>query len=260
MKRDGLFFPAFDPGNNPAFEFVGETADRTSIGVCNWGYDIHFAGHYSRDELHDEICPQFRIRLCPDEQAMQLQAEAGPIPAVAFKGFEELPVYERSTSFSRGLCLNQPSEGATDPWPWLPQDESCEWCKDEGHTDNYSLKISKQSEGPSEWTMDREGDGAWTLPWRKRIGYRVSGYIKTEGATGRGACLALRWGVYNAPERYPYICSDRVTGTSDWTKVSVEIHGPPPEDVSAIYIIFRQEGKGTSWLDDVEVEVLNSEG
>tara|TARA_B100001013_G_scaffold326411_1_gene238976 strand:- start:221 stop:1636 length:1416 start_codon:yes stop_codon:yes gene_type:complete len=257
MKRDGLFFPAFDAGNNPAFEFVGETADHTSIGVCNWGYDIHFAGHYSREELYNELCPNFRIRLCPDDQAQQLLKEAQPVPKVEYNGFAELPLYERKTSFSLGIKLNEPSSGDTDPWPWLPQGEGAEWCKEEGRSDDYSLKISKQTEGPSEWVMDRESDGAWTERWTSGIAFRVTGYIKTENLQGRGTCLAVRWGVYNNPERFPYICSKRLTGTNDWTKVSVEIQGPPPSEISAIYLIFRQDGSGTSWLDDLEVEVLN---
>ena len=34
LKRDGLFVLADDPGNNPAFEFVGDTAARTSLGCA----------------------------------------------------------------------------------------------------------------------------------------------------------------------------------------------------------------------------------
>ena len=63
-------------------------------------------------------------------------------------------------------------------------------------------------------------------------------------------------GVYNYAERYPYICSQKLTGTHDWTRVTVEIHGPPPPDISAVHLIFRQDGSGASWLDDLEVEVL----
>lgn len=256
FKRGGLFLPLFDPGNNPAFEFVGETADRTSIGVCNWGYDIHFIGHYGREELYSPLCPHFRIRLCPDDQARQLLAQAEPVPAVAYNNFEELPLYERKTSFRKGFRLNEPTPGDTDPWPCLPQGEGAQWCKELGRSDRFSLMISKKTPGPSEWVMDREGDGAWSERWTPGIGFRISGHIKTDGVVGRGSCLAVRWGVYNYPERYPYVCSQRLKETNDWTKVSVEIHGPPPPGVSAIYILFRQDGSGTSWLDDLEVEVL----
>ena len=256
FKRGGLFLPAHDPGNNPAFEFVGETADRTSVGVCNWGYDIHFAGHYSREELYNPLCPNFRIRLCPDEKVERMMAEAQPIPSVEYNGFEELPVYERKTSFEKGLRLNEPTSDDTDPWPWLPEGDGCEWSRTEGHSDSFSLKISKQTDGPSEWLMDRESEGAWTERWTASTGFRVSAYVKTESVEGRGSCLAVRWGIYNYPQRFPYICSEKLTGSNDWTRLTVEILGPAPPEVGATYIILRQDGKGTTWFDDLAVTVL----
>ncbi len=257
FKRNGLFVLAEDPGNNPAFEFVGQTADRTAIGVCNWGYDIHFSGRYTREELYGPICAHFRMRLCPDEQVKQLRERAEPIPPVVYNGFEELPLYERKTSFATGLRLNEPTPNNTDPWPWLPEGEGAQWCQDEGRSDKYSLKISKQTAGPSEWIMDRESEGAWTERWTPTTGFRVTAYIKTKDVKGRGAFLALRWGVYNEPQRYPYICSEKLTGTNDWTEVSVEIYGPSPPNSGALYIILRQDGSGTTWFDDLEVHVLS---
>ncbi len=254
LKRDGLFVLAYDEGNNPAFEFVGDTADRTTVGVCNWGYDIHFAGHYTREELYAPLCPHFRIRLCPDRKAAQLMARSEPVPQVSYNGFEELPVYERRTSFSNGLQLNRPTPCDTDPWPWLPEGDGAQWCQDHGRSDPYSLKIDKPTDGPTEWVMDRESDGAWTERWTRSTGFRVTVYIKTENVRGRGAFLAVRWGVFNEPEKYPYISSRKLTGTNDWTRVCVEIRGPSPPDSGAVYLILRQDGSGTSWFDDLEVE------
>jgi hypothetical protein len=257
LKPDGLFVLGYDPGNNPAFEFVGDTADRTSIGVCNWGYDIHFRGNYSRDELYAPICPHFRMRLCPDEKVQEMMKAAEPVPTVSLKGHEELPMYERHSSFEKGLRLNEPTPGNTDPWIWEPQHgEGAEWCKDEGRSDNFSLKISKDTSGPTEWTMVRESDGAWTEKWIYSTGFRVTVYIKTADVQGRGSFLALRWAVYNYPERYPYICSQKLVGTHDWTRVEVEIHGPPPPEISATSLILRQDGSGTTFFDDLDVEVL----
>ncbi len=258
FKRDGLFVLGFDPGNNPAFEFVGDTADRTSVSVCNWGYDIHISTRFSREELYQAICPNFRIRLCPDEKVQAMMSTAEPIPPVHYNGFDELPIYERKTSFAKGLRLNEPSPCNTDPWPWLPEGDGCSWCKDEGRSDNFSLKISKETDSPpTEWQMDRESDGAWTQRWTAGIAYRITCYIKTENVQSRGSCLAVRWGVYNYPQRFPYICSQKLVGTHDWTQVEVEIHGPPPPENSSIIIILRQDGPGTTWFDDLEVELLS---
>ena len=103
--------------------------------------------------------------------------------------------------------------------------------------------------------MDRESEGAWTERWTAGTGFRVTCYVRTENVEGRGSCVAVRWGVYNNPERFPYVCSEKLTGSTDWTKLTVEIQGPPP-DIGAIYIILRQDGSGTTWFDDMEVTVL----
>ena len=251
----GLFVLGCDPGNNPAFEFAGDTAARTSASVCNWGYDIHLAARYARDELYQPICPEFRIRLCPDDKVQEMMRTAAPVPPIDFAGFSELPIYERSTSFARGMDLNQPSPGDTDPWPWLPAGDGPEWCQSEGRSDDNALKICKNTPGASEWIMEREGDGAWLERWHKDTGYRISCYIKTTDVEGRGAFLAVRWIVYNGPENHPYICSQKLVGTHDWTRVQVEISGPPPA-TSSICIILRQDGSGTTLFDDLEVEQL----
>ena len=250
---DGLFVLAGDSGNNPAFQFPAETAERTGISVCNWGYDIHIAARYRREELHGPMAPRFRILQCADDTVADLERRAGPVPTVDYAGFRELPVYERRSSFETGLILNQPSPGDTDPWPWLPRGDGAEWCRDHGRSDDFSLKITRTSPGPTEWTMDREGEGGWTERWQRGIGFRITVYTRTAAVDGRGACLAVRWIVYNRPEPYPYICSQRLVGTHDWTRLQVEIHGPPPPEVSAIAIILRQDGTGTTWFDDLEV-------
>jgi len=257
FKDGGLFVLGFDPGNNPAFEFVGNTAERTSVSVCNWGYDIHLDARYRRDELYGPICPHFRIRLCPDEKVQQLIAEAAPAPPITYEGLDELPRYERHTSFADGMRLDQPTAGPLDPWPWMPRgDGGAQWRRDFGRSDHHCLQISKSTPGPTEWFMDRESDGAWTEPWARGISFRISAYIKTDNVVGRGAFLAVRWWVYNYPQRYPYICSQKLVGTHDWTRVEVEIHGPPPPAISAICLILRQDGSGTTFFDDLDVEIL----
>ena len=256
FKPGGLFVLAYAADNNPAFEFVGDTAARTAASVCNWGYDIHLSAGYTFDELYSPICPHFRIRLCPDQQTREMLETAQPVPRVDYQGHTELPLYERRTSFAHGWNLSEATPGDTDPWPWLPAGAGTQWCKNAGRSDDCSLKISKTSPGPTEWTMDRESDGAWTQKWTPSIGFRVIAHIKTEDVEGRGSFLALRWAVYNHPERFPYICSRKLAGTNDWTRVEVEIHGPPPADISALGIVLRQDGSGTTWFDDLEVEIL----
>ena len=116
----------------------------------------------------------------------------------------------------------------------------------------------------SEWIYNREADGAFTETWSAARKYRVSAWVKTEKASGRGASLALRWACYNYPERFPYVSSERVTGTSadgQWSQLTVEVSGPPPElrgSGTALQIILRQDGRGIAWFDDIDVQVLST--
>lgn len=89
-----------------------------------------------------------------------MQDIAEPIPIVEYKGFTELPLYSRHSSFSEKLNLSEPTTGSTDPWPWLPsrakvEDNGCEWCHNEGKNDRHSLKIhhdaNDDAQSVSEW-------------------------------------------------------------------------------------------------------------
>ena len=82
-------------------------------------------------------------------------------------------------------------------------------------------------------------------------------FAKTEAVEGRGSFLAIRWATFNYPQRFPYVSSPKLTGTCDWTELQVEIHGPAPPDISAVCLILRQDGSGTTWFDDLEVTPIN---
>ena len=190
------------------------------------------------------------------------------VPQVTYNGFAELPLYTRVSSFDVGLRLDEPTVGTTDPWPWLPSTqagEGCEWCRDEGRTGTNSLKISRATEGAAEWLYEWEGDGGFTETWPAGRRFAVSVWAKSEQLTGRGAALALRWGVWNYPERFAYVYSEKLRGTCGWTKLEAELAGPPPTPTAElpgsgaqIRIVLRQEGAGTSWFDDLEVKVLSA--
>lgn len=277
LRRDGLFVLAYETKANPAIQLVGATADRSAIGVCPWGYDVHLALNLNRQELRRPICPRFRIFNCPDDRARDLLARAEPAPRIKLAGMSTLPLYERKTSFEKGCRLSEPPGTArTDPCFWTPSlgdkwpcrpyvgeadpqaDPDCLWLWDDstGRSDHFSLKIQRRTEGPAEWRMIYDNQAGFGEPSADLLHIRVAGWIRTDRLEGQGACLALRHGIYNSTERYPYICSRRVAGTADWTRVDVEIRGCRPPDSNAVYIILRHDGAGTSWFDDLEVEFL----
>ncbi len=258
VRPGGLLLPVFDAGANVAIEFVGETARQSHIGVCNWGYDIHLVADTPREALCDPILREFRIFLCRDDRARRLIEAADPVPEIECMGMKELPLYERKTSFEKPCALSQPPPGTTDAWSWMPAGEGLSYEQNFGRSDNYSLKIDRPTPGLSQWRMIYEGEGGFMEPWPDYIGFRVSGYVRTDDVTGRGAGISLRWQRYNQEQIYACVHSRLLSGTNDWTPVSVELHGRHPADSNAICIALMQDGAGTCWFDDLHVERIES--
>ena len=245
LKRDGLFAAVYEPDGNPAIQLLDETAARTAIGICPWGYDIHMNTH-------------FRLFRCPDDQARRLNAAAvAPPPTPADEaGLAEIPMYERVSSFEKGIAVGKPRAGDLDPWGWVPQGEPGPvWDRQSGRTGAHSLKIAKATPGLSSWHAMAEGQGYFTEPWTPCKGYEISVWAKTENVTGPGASIGACYHVPNVPPAWPIACSARLAGSQGWTRLTLRV-GPPPKDTSIMSLHLQQDGAGTTWFDDLDVRML----
>ncbi|MCE5249903.1 hypothetical protein LLG96_06755 [bacterium] len=261
LKRDGMFLTAFEPDGNPAIQFVGDTAEKSSIGICWWGYDLHLSRAFTADELFSSVRSRYRIFRCPAQQAEAL-LKAGVVPPLRdneLKGKKELPVYERISTFDKGLRLVDSYPGKTDPFPWLIEGNGAEWDRTSGRNDSYSLKISKKEPGLTRWrTSEGDGEGYYMEPWTPCKGFRVSCWVKTDTVTGRGSTLAVQYHVPNSPQIYPILTAKRLTGTNGWTKLEIEVPQPVayPREIGCLMFMLQQDGSGTTWFDDMEVQFL----
>ena len=171
-------------------------------------------------------------------------------------GFEDYPIYERISSFEKGLRLDGYYDGKIDPFPWCIEGSGALWDKTSGRTDSYSLKISKKEKGLTRWqTFQGDGEGYFTEPWTPCKGFRVSCYVKTESVIGRGSTLAVQYHIPNSPQQYPIVTARKLTGTNGWTKLEVELgpHESEPPEIGCLMIMLQQDGSGTTWFDDLEV-------
>jgi len=261
LKRDGMFLTAYEPDGNPAIQFVGETADRSSVSICWWGYDFHLSRNVTPDELFAPVPVNFRIFQCPGDVALDLLKQGTPmVPGPKeWGGDSEFPVYERISSFDKGIGLNGYFDGPVDPFPWTREGDGASWDKTSGRTDSFSMKISRKDPGLTRWqTFQGDGEGYFTAPWNSCKGFRVSCWVKTENVTGRGSTIALQYEVPNSPQRYPVVTARKISGTNGWTKIEAEI-GPTPLDgpeIGCLMIMLQQDGSGTTWFDDLEVSPL----
>ena len=258
LKNDGLFAAVYEPDGNPAIQLMGDTADKISIGICPWAYDVHLSFGVEPKELYAPIRTHFRIFQCPADRARSMR-QAAEIPALKpneYGGLKEVPMYERSSSFEKSLKIGVPHEGNLDPWAWFPQDEQgAVWDESFGRTGSKSLKIDKSTPGISTWYTMCEGQGYFTEPWTPCKGYEITCWVKTENVSGPGASIGLCYHVPNVPPEWPVLRSERLTGTNGWTKLVLTV-GPPPKDTSIVSLHFQQAGSGTTWFDDMEVKML----
>jgi len=261
LRENGLFIAAHEPDGNPAIEFVGGTARHSSINICWWGYDIHLSRQIMQDELFAPVPVHFRVFDCPDETVDRLVA-AGAIPPLGpdeCGGKDEYPVYERISSFEKGLRLDGVYDGPVDPFCWESRGDGAVWEKTSGRTGDHSLKISTTTPGLTRWqTLQGDGEGFFADPWTPCTGYRVSCYVKTNEVAGRGSTIAVQYYVPHPPQLLPIQAAQKLTGTRDWTKLDIEVGPPPPYPpvTGVLMIMLQQDGSGTTWFDDLEVTPL----
>ncbi|MBI3944799.1 MAG: hypothetical protein HY321_02695 [Armatimonadetes bacterium] len=258
LKPDGVFAALYEPDGCPAIQFLDGTADRTRISMCPWGYDIHIGYPVPPEALAAPITPHFRFFRLPDARARAMNAAAviPPVNPSLFNGAKEIPMYERVSSFEKGLVIEQPHAGDLDPWFWVPRDEKgAVWDRTVGRTGASSLKIEKETDGVATWYAICEGQGYFTEPWTPCKGYEISVWVKTKDVSGPGASLGACYHIPNVTPEWPVACSERVAGTKEWSRLTLRM-GPPPKDTSIMSLHLQLTGKGACWFDDLEVKML----
>jgi len=81
--------------------------------------------------------------------------------------------------------------------------------------------------------------------------YKMTGWIRTKDATGLNA-LSLKWYAGDQWQPLGDAHTQTITGTQDWTKVSVE--GTVPDNACFLRPnLISENNSGTVWFDDIEV-------
>ena len=258
LKRDGVFTTLYEPDGNPAIRFMGDTAEKSGISICWWGYDLHLNRTVTPDELDSPIIAHYRIFQYPSIKAKEMaeNAKMQPLGPNEWSGRKAYPIYERSSDFSKGLELDGVYKGDIDPFPWQFSGDGAVWDDTFGRGDSYCLKIGNKSAGLTRWnTFQGDGEGYFMEPWTPCKGYRISCYVKTDSVKGGGSTLAVQYHIPNRTQITPIVSAKKLKGSNDWTQLEIEV-GPPPPDTGCLMIILQQDGSGTTWFDDLEVQLL----
>jgi hypothetical protein len=148
-------------------------------------------------------------------------------------------------------------------WPWetegtadstLTLDQSC------GFDDSTSVRIDSQSAARSCWKATTLGPAFGDPPFADGSRFRLTAFVKTALVNG-GSMIAVRLhrennGTLFDIHNYEAFTSTHAhQGSSQWSKL--EIITPPISPApDRLHILLIQDGKGTTWFDNVLLEVL----
>jgi hypothetical protein len=236
-----------------------------TAGVCAYMWDTHFAY---------EICGEGKDTILPAgthfEASYELSSLAANETAEILAGALDRPAPELATTplYVRGInrfseTLQSVEGDLRFIWPWetegtavsvLTLDQEC------GFDDSTSVRIDSENAGRSCWKATTLGPAFGDKPFVDASRYELTALVKTANLEGR-AMLAIRLhrensgSVFNI-DNYEVVTSmHSLRGTSPWTKLEV-ITPPISPAPDRLHLLLIQEGKGTTWFDNVLLEVL----
>ncbi|MBR2838725.1 MAG: hypothetical protein IKE55_08080 [Kiritimatiellae bacterium] len=124
----------------------------------------------------------------------------------------------------------------------------------------WSVKRGEGRNGTSALICADVGKGGWTTQWVDlepgRV-YRVEGWVRTEGVEGSGVCIDFSWHDAYGTRLGTAATQPRVTGTTAWTRVSLEAFVPPAAAKRCLVgTPVTGNTKGRAWFDDLRIVPL----
>ncbi len=183
--------------------------------------------------------------------------------------YQDLPLFSWENRFDR-VITDVPSEDTSNQTLWWPSDYLCFRDATMGFDDTYSVSIKRTeaAQKTSAWTTL-----SWAQPFNKRPKhnrrFRFSAMVKTADCTGKvrlghyssienlgdmyyGGRKSHRQDGTRVTEGLVWEYSEAVTGTTDWTPVTLEFvvnhHGST--------LVLEHTGTGQCWFDNVVIEDL----
>ncbi|MEO6565800.1 MAG: hypothetical protein ABIO63_07175 [Casimicrobiaceae bacterium] len=83
---------------------------------------------------------------------------------------------------------------------------------------------------------------------------KLSGWVKTIDANDNGAVLTLLATQSGSTMAQNFMLDAPIKGTTDWKRYTITLPIPPAADRVEVGMMLR--GRGTVWLDDVELEIV----
>ena len=233
-----------------------ESTGDTYIEICWSWYDIHNVEYGSVPQVGS--CDSFTVTeswLFTPTSAAEDKALIDRATEVPWKDQPnyQLPLFSTNNTFETQF-------GGTDwQYAWWKTSHNCSMDGTVGHDGAGSVKIQKSTSGEDSWYTE----GVWGFPYSfdevEGKTYRLSGYIKTENVVGEAYIANIQY-QHATPNDHTVTKSESVSGSSDWTYVSITFVGKQRTTASGAtqrcvdHFFLTLDGTGTVWFDDVRIE------
>ena len=261
--KDGFWLACANQTSNPALEWLGGHTTDVTTAICWRWADIHVAwlprnrtskklwplktGHF---QVGETKTVKYRFVNYPYAKAKAI------LDASTFRTVPGAPtaypmIEWPMNRFDKNL-FRMPT---LEPFAWFPAkawvggapqgqvyDRRGIWDQTTGYDDTFSLKIDASDGGVHTWGCN--GYDAYSMVPRPVGDQRFTFMVKTQDLKGHARL------VYVPRERRAPLMSQTITGTNDWTKVTLDVPGGPWFPAyKALY--FEVKGPGLAWFDNL---------
>ncbi|MDR0247873.1 MAG: hypothetical protein LBI16_05735 [Burkholderiales bacterium] len=180
---------------------------------------------------------------------------SAPVFASPDEKYEKFEISERNGSVVRTplLLANAGFEDGLEKWSTSPSDAKAY----EFTADTEVFRSGKQSVRIRSVAGEHGGAVYQVLPIAALRGKTIelSGWLKTDDATGAGAVLTLRVLGNDRLLEFNLMHNAPVKGTTDWKRYSIPVK--VSKNASELEVGVTLNHKGTVWMDDIELNVVS---
>lgn len=269
----GSFYGFLDQNRGGWLTRIDKTPAPVIHEICWYRFDVHhqLEGAIPSRGSQKDLSLEFAMTFEPVEpqRARKIIQAAREIPWRDAPEYD-LPLLSWDNRFDT-MLKDLPGEETWKHTVWWPSDYECFRDDTTGFDDSYSLSIRRKSNHPKK--SSAFSTHSWSYPFGnpatrgKRV--RLSAMIKTEACTGdvRLGCYSIAEGMSDVyyggrkaahPDGTPrtegidWHYSRPLTGTNDWTAISLEFEGTGHGQT----LFLEQTGAGQCWFDNVKIEEM----
>jgi len=251
--NQGGFAGFFCESLNPCVT-VEQSTFMPDWAICDMYYDLHCGLRPDKDlDSRSEISVRSRIHYMNRERGEALVRESKQIPITE----EDYAAHEfPGISLGENAFINAVNiAGYDDASCFRQMPPVLVWDKKTGPRNSGSLRISNESDTKTVWQTSPPSQ----IPNNKTL--TISCLIKTDGIEGKGMFLRVRyhtfcWQPVPGFEWKKVLETDAVSGTEDWTKVTLpELYVPEEDFDFLLWIDVVLDGKGIGWMSDIDIRI-----